>query len=169
VNGEPTGPGGSGARYLGRYRGRVVDVADPKAIGRMKVNVPEVLHDVESGWALPAFPVTGDGSGIFAVPPVGAGVWVEFEGGDPSRPVWVGGWFAEGAVPGEATPERLVVKTAGGHVVTLDDEGSTVEITDSGGARILLGSDGIELSKDGQKIAVGSSSVVINDGSLEVT
>ena len=69
-------------RYLGRYRGEVLDVEDPKSVGRVKVRVPEVLGDVDSGWALPAFAATGDGSGIYAVPPVGAGVWVEFEAGD---------------------------------------------------------------------------------------
>ena len=35
-------------RHLGRYRGEVVDVEDPKSIGRVKVKVPEVLGDVES-------------------------------------------------------------------------------------------------------------------------
>jgi len=163
VAGDGTG------RFFGRYRGRVVDVDDPKSIGRIRVAVPEVLRDVESGWALPAFAASGDAAGIFAVPPVDANVWVEFESGDPTRPVWVGGWFAEGSVPGDATPKKLVVRTVAGHTVTLDDDEETVEITDSGGARILLSSDGIELSKGGQKIVVGSSSVVINDGALEVS
>lgn len=170
---NPRDPGNSGARlsgrHLGRYRGEVVDVEDPKSIGRVKVKVPEVLGDVESGWALPAFAFTGDGSGMFAVPPVGAGVWVEFEGGDPARPVWVGGWFAEGAPPEGATPEKIILQTPGGHIITLDDEGGKLEITESGGASILLDSNGIELAKDGQKIVIGSSSVTINDGALEVT
>lgn len=159
---------GPATRYFGRYRGRVLDVADPKAIGRMKVAVPEVLRDVESGWALPSFPFTGDGAGMFAVPPVGAGVWVEFESGDPSLPVWVGGWFVEGGLPGAATPEKVVVMTPGGHAVTFDDDGGKVEIAEPGGATIVLTSDGIELSKGGQKIVIGSSSVVVNDGALEV-
>lgn len=157
------------ARYLGRYRGQVVDVDDPKSIGRVRVKVPEVLGDVDSGWALPAFALSGDGSGVFGVPPAGAGVWVEFEAGDPSRPVWAGGWFAEGSVPGSATPTKFVIQTPGGHVITLDDDGGTVEIKESGGATILMGSDGIEMTKGGQKVKVGSSSVTVNNGALEVT
>ena len=169
---NPSNPTRNTARmdnpYLSRYRGEVIDVEDPKSIGRIKVKVPEVLGDVDSGWALPAFAVTGGGSGLFAVPPVGAGVWVEFEGGDPSRPVWAGGWFAEGSTPADATPEKIMIMTPGGHVITLDDEGGKVEITESGGAKIVLDANGIELSMGSQKIVIGSSSVTINDGALEV-
>lgn len=169
-NSDPiTGLAGRGGRHLGRYRGEVVDVDDPRGIGRLRLRVPEVLSDVESGWALPAFPVTGKGVGLFAVPPVGAGVWVEFESGDPARPVWAGGWFAEGSAPDGAAPGVLVVATAAGHTITLDDEGGSVTIADSGGARIVLDANGIELAKGGQKVVVGSSSVTINDGALEVT
>lgn len=166
---DPTGVAPRlGGGHFGRYRGEVADVEDPKGIGRLRARVPEVLGDVETGWALPSFPASGDGSGVFAVPPVGAGVWVEFEGGDPARPVWVGGWFPEGAVPEKATPDKIVVATPGGHVVVLDDDAGSVTITDSGGARVVLDSNGIELSKGGQKVVVGQSSVSVNDGALEV-
>jgi len=156
-------------RYLGRYRGEVLDVEDPKSIGRVKVKVPEVLGDVDSGWALPAFAVSGDGSGIYAVPPVGAGVWVEFEAGDLSRPVWAGGWHKDGGLPKDATPKKFVLQTPGGHTLTLDDDGGKLEIKESGGNTITMDSDGIELKVGGQKVLIGSSSVKINDGALEVT
>lgn len=166
---DPTGVAPRfGGGHLGRYRGEVVDVDDPKGVGRVRVRVPQVLSDVDSGWALPAFPATGQGAGMFAVPPVGAGVWVEFEDGDPARPVWVGGWFAEGAVPEGATPGTFVVATPAGHVVVLDDDAKSVTITDAAGAHIVLDSSGIELTNGGQKIKVGSSSVTVNDGALEV-
>lgn len=156
-------------RYLGRYRGLVIDVEDPKSLGRLKLNVPEVLGDVDSGWALPSFAVTGSGSGLYGIPPVGAGVWVEFEAGDLSLPVWVGGWFADGSLPDGATPEKMILRTPGGAFVTLDDEAGAVEIAESGGNTVVINSDGIELSAGGQKIAITSSSVTINDGALEVT
>jgi uncharacterized protein involved in type VI secretion and phage assembly len=156
-------------RYLGRYRGEVLDVDDPKSIGRVKVKVPEVLGDVDSGWALPAFAATGDGSGIYAIPPVGAGVWVEFEAGDLSRPVWAGGWHKDGSLPTDASPKKFVIQTPGGHIVTLDDDGGKVEIKESGGNSIVMNSDGIELKVSGKKVAITSSSVSINDGALEVS
>lgn len=155
-------------RYLGRYRGEVLDVDDPKSIGRVKVRVPELLGDVDSGWALPAFAASGDGSGIYGIPPVGAGVWVEFEAGDLARPIWVGGWYADGALPEGATPDTIMIRTPGGHVLTLDDEGGALTITESGGNTIVMDSNGIELSVGGQKVAITSSKVSINDGALEV-
>jgi uncharacterized protein involved in type VI secretion and phage assembly len=167
--GVPGGIRRGNGRHFGRYRAQVVDVDDPRSVGRVRLQVPELLGDVESGWALPAFATSGDGSGMFAVPPVGALVWVEFEGGDVSRPVWVGGWFAEGTAPDGASPEKIVIRTPGGHVLTLDDDGGKLEIVESGGATITLDSSGIELAKGGQKVVIGSSSVTINDGALEVS
>ncbi len=155
-------------RHVGKYRGEVVDNEDPSVLGRLKVKVPQVLGEVDSGWALPCLPVTGDGSGIWAIPPVGAAVWVEFEDGDPSRPIWVGGWFAQGAEPESATPKQIVVKSAGGHLMVIDDDAGKIEITESGGAKIVLDSSGIELSKGGQKVVISDSSVNVNDGALEV-
>ena len=31
--------------------------------------------------------------GVFMVPQIGSGVWIQFEAGDPDRPVWTGGWW----------------------------------------------------------------------------
>ena len=46
-------------RYLGKFRGRVVDNDDPLRIGRVTVEVPDVLGDEPSTWALPCLPFTG--------------------------------------------------------------------------------------------------------------
>ena len=84
----------SNNRFLGKFRGRVVDNADPLQIGRITAQVPDVLGDVPSTWALPCLPFTGRGSGQYVVPQVGAGVWVEFEQGDPSFSIWTGCWLS---------------------------------------------------------------------------
>ncbi len=81
------------SRYYGKYRGIVEDNEDPENLGRIKALVPEVLGDVKSGWALPCVPYAGEGSGQYFMPPAGAGVWIEFEAGDPSRPIWSGCWW----------------------------------------------------------------------------
>src|SRR4051812_20807581 len=86
-------------RHYGKHRGTVTDIGDPRNQGRVKVNVPGILADVDSGWAMPCAPYAGDGTGFFAVPPVGAHVWVEFEAGDPSRPIWSGCWWPSGSLP----------------------------------------------------------------------
>src|SRR5437016_4989115 len=92
-------------RYFGKYRGQVTDNSDPDDLGRVKAKVPQVLGDVETGWALPAFAYGGaPGQGLFAVPDVGAGVWIEFEGGNLSYPIWAGTWFTSGDIPESAKP-----------------------------------------------------------------
>jgi uncharacterized protein involved in type VI secretion and phage assembly len=161
----------TGDRHPGKYRGIVTDNRDDKNLGRIRARVPEVLGNVQSGWALPASPFAGDGIGLFAVPPLGSGVWVEFEAGDVSRPVWSGCWWGEGQLPDGATPAIRTLKTSSGHTITLDDtEGSErLEIKDKHGAKIVMDASGIEISKGSQKIKLSQASVNINDGALEVT
>ena len=71
--------------YLGIYRGAVLDNADPMRLKRLKVHVPAFAGGAPLDWASPCVPV-----GKSAVPPIGAIVWVMFEAGDPSQPVWMG-------------------------------------------------------------------------------
>lgn len=71
-------------RFCCIYRGIVVDNVDPLSLMRLRVRVPKVLGDQEA-WALPSVPVGGT-----TIPPVGQNVWIAFESGDPSHPVWIG-------------------------------------------------------------------------------
>ena len=55
---------------------------------------------------MPCAPFAGSGVGFFALPPVGANVWVEFEGGDPDYPIWSGCFWGAGEVPAHAGRRR---------------------------------------------------------------
>ena len=83
--------------YYGKYRGTVVDNADPLKRGRLRVTVPAVLGAVEV-WASPCVPYAGPNLGFYAMPEVGTGVWIDFEAGDVSYPVWVGFFWNENDV-----------------------------------------------------------------------
>jgi len=72
-------------RFYGKYRGLVTDNQDPMQIGRIQASVPEVLGDVRTGWAVPCAPYAGTNAGLYAIPAVGAGVWIEFEAGNDAR------------------------------------------------------------------------------------
>ena len=131
-----------GERFYGKYRGLVAVNVDPHNRGRLKATVPEVLGEVPSSWALPAAPYAGTGAGLFAVPPVGAGVWVEFEAGDPSRPIWSGAWWASGEVPMDqkGTPARQnlkILRSDFGLLVALDDLAQTITLSDGAGLNLL--------------------------------
>ena len=130
-------------RFFGKYRGTVADNDDPEQQGRLRARVPEVLHDVETGWALPCAPYAARGAGLYAVPPVNAGVWIEFEAGDPSRPIWSGCYWTGRAIPrahdgADSSPARKVLRSEEGLLVALDDDGRTIAVSDASGANLLL-------------------------------
>ena len=129
-------------RFYGKYRGLVFDSADPLGVGRVRAWVPEVLHDVPSGWALPCAAYAGQGSGLYAIPAKDAGVWIEFEAGDTSRPIWSGAWWGEFEVPLDqaATPSepgRKILRSESGLMVSLDDTAHTISISDSTGQNLV--------------------------------
>ncbi len=131
----------SGKKYFGKYRGTVTQNIDPERKGRLQVEVPGVLGLVPSSWAEPCVPLagpTGPPMGIFLVPPIGAGVWVEFEKGDPSHPVWVGcRWGAQSDVPlaaqagNPAAPNMVLQSLTQNRIVisSVPGEGVTIETT----------------------------------------
>src|SRR5437588_10243146 len=130
--------------FYGKYRGIVTNIEDPLKMGRIKARVPDVLGEEPSGWALPCTPFAGDGMGFYALPSKDARVWIEFEQGDPDFPIWTGCWWgSQDELPDDAQQERykkVVIKTAGGHIISLDDSGSEITIQTSGGQKIVMNS-----------------------------
>src|SRR6266545_6563444 len=124
------------SRFYGKYRGMVTDNADPLNRGRARAHVPEVLGEVESGWCTACVPYAGADKGWFVIPEIDDGVWVEFEGGDPSRPIWVGSWWGDDDIPNDpdgsqATTQTKIFKSASGLIVDLDDKAKEIKISDS--------------------------------------
>ena len=69
----------------------------PMQQGRLQVQVPDVAGLAPASWAMPCVPVAGIQNGMFALPIIGSGVWVEFEQGDPDYPIWVGCFWGSAA------------------------------------------------------------------------
>ncbi|MCC5480612.1 phage baseplate assembly protein V [Streptomyces sp. NPDC059680] len=164
-------------RYLGKYRGTVVSNADPMGVGRLQVQVPDVLGDVPSTWAMPCFPLAGPGMGQFHLPPVGSGVWVEFEQGDPSYPIWTGCWYGaahevpEDAVTATNNP-NVVLQTPGLRQIVLSDEpgGKGITLKHPSGASIVIDDTGVHISNgQGAVISLVGPTVTINNDALSVT
>jgi uncharacterized protein involved in type VI secretion and phage assembly len=154
-------------RFFGKYRGTVTDV--DAATLRIKAKVPAVLADQPTGWCVPCVPYAGKGVGLAFLPEVGSGVWIEFEGGDVSYPIWAGCYWHDGEPPPDAAPAVKVIVTKAGHKLLLDDDGGTITLTDANNNTVTLDSNGITLRRGGSKIEVGDSEVNVNDGALEVT
>jgi len=94
------------AQFFGKYRGVVTDVNDPDVLGRIRVNLPGLIGAQTSGWALPCVPGGLSKAKGSALPKIGATVWIEFEQGDPGRPVWTGCFYTSaGGVPAALRPK----------------------------------------------------------------
>jgi uncharacterized protein involved in type VI secretion and phage assembly len=163
---------GAARAFYGLHAGRVADVQDPEQLGRIKVSVPSVFgaESAESQtWARPCFPV-----GHFFMPDVDDRVWVAFEHGDPTAPVWLGEWYAAGATPPEATaspPAKRVIRTASGHRILLDDTSGSekVVLEDAAGSRIELSADGMLLHAAGDlTIEAPGKTIFLKAASVDV-
>ena len=165
-------------KFYGKYRGTVTNNIDPMQMGRIQAIVPDVALTPLT-WAMPCVPIAGLQSGVFMVPMIGSGVWMEFEHGDPDFPIWVGGWFGSTAdVPALAlatTPglQAIVMQTTGQNTLMISDmPGPTGGIMLKGttGAMILINEIGITISNgQGATITMTGPSVVINEGALAIT
>jgi uncharacterized protein involved in type VI secretion and phage assembly len=170
-------------RVYGKYAGKVTDNQDSQNLGRVKVSVPAIFLG-EQKWAMPCVPYAGPQVGFYFIPPVGAGVWVEFEGGDVSRPIWVGCYWGTGELPPDATaPEvhvlatektTLVMDDSGNGVITAKNaQNATLTIdadirSEAGGATHTVGSSGVVSESAPGKLEVGGAGVTINSGAFTV-
>jgi len=154
-------------RYFGKFRGTVTDV-DAGTL-RIKATVPAVLADQPTGWCMPCVPYAGDGVGIAFLPEVGSGVWIEFEGGDISYPIWVGCYWRDGEQPPDATPTVKIIVTKSGSKLLLDDDEGTITLSDSNGNQMTLDGSGLTLERGSNSVQISDSEVNVNDGALEVT
>ncbi|HEY6796389.1 MAG TPA: phage baseplate assembly protein V [Kineosporiaceae bacterium] len=163
-------------RFYGKYRGQVVENVDPQGLGRLLVSVPDVLGLLPSSWAMPCVPMAGLQSGTFIVPPPGAGVWVEFEGGNPDYPIWVGCFWGSAA---ETPPTSKVVTPKAPVFLVETITKSKLAVSDTPippmkGAGVLVQSSSAAISVDTTGVTITAATinlvgtVNINNGALVV-
>ena len=169
-------------KYYGKYRGTVVNNIDPEQRGRIQAIIPDVLGLIPSSWAMPCVPIAGKQEGIFVVPQIGAGVWMEFEQGESDYPIWVGGFLGIAAevpalalVPPPIPPgQNIVLQTTLQNSIILSDAAPTpltggIVLKSATGAAIVVNDSGIYIQngKGASLIMVGPS-VTINNGALVI-
>ena len=169
------------SHHFGKYRGQVTDNADPTDRGRVKVRIPSVLGDNDV-WAMPCVPYAGAGVGFYCMPEPGTNVWVEFEAGDSSFPVWTGCFWGDGELPDDSNPDVKIWKTES-ISIRADDAASELKIeskngakvtieskveSDAGGATHTVDSSGVVSKQGASKLEVTNTSFSVNSGALEV-
>jgi len=157
----------------GKYRGKVVETVDPLQLGRIIALVPAISENPLS-WALPAMPYAGRGVGFFALPPLGANVWIEFEGGDANYPIWSGCFWGEGEMPAEpAFRTTIMLKTILGAISISDlDAELRLSLTAPDGlVSLVMNPTGIKLSLNDVSIAITQVAITLSHtpSTVEVT
>ncbi len=169
-------------KYYGKYRGTVVNNIDPEQRGRIQAIIPDVLGLIPSSWAMPCVPIAGKQEGIFVVPQIGAGVWMEFEQGESDYPIWVGGFWGIAAevpalalVPPPIPPgQNIVLQTTLQNSIVLSDAAPTpltggIVLKSATGATIIVNDSGIYIDNNkGASLIMVGKSVTINNGALVI-
>lgn len=174
---------GPNRTYYGKYRGTVLLNVDPEQRGRLQLTIPDVLGPLSSSWAEPCVPLagpTGPPMGVYMVPPIGTGVWVEFEHGDPDHPIWVGcRWGAQSDIPplaraGNPADPNIVIQSLLQHTFMISDMPPTpatggIILKSTTGAMIVVNDSGIYIQNGkGASITMVGPTVTINNGALAV-
>jgi hypothetical protein len=171
-------------KFFGIYRGTVLNNIDPDFRGRLTLTVPDVTSLIPTTWAEPCVPLagpTGPPMGVFMVPPIGAGVFVQFIYGSPDYPVWMGCyWGAQSDVPpfaktGLPTSPNIVLQSLTQNSIVISDlpgptGGIMIKVAAS---TIMVTTDGIQILAPKLEVTAADISLTgvtdINAGALKVT
>jgi hypothetical protein len=161
-------------KYYGKFRGTVINNVDLEQRGRIQALVPDVLGIAPSSWALPCLPIAGKQMGVYAVPQIGSGVWIEFEQGDSDYPIWTGCFWGIAAelpalaLTGNPLSPSIVMQTALQNTIVISDLPPPVGgiMLKSGLSTLIVGTDGIKIIAP--KIEINGVTI-INQGALTVT
>jgi Type VI secretion system/phage-baseplate injector OB domain len=161
----------SGEKFYGIYSATVISNVDPMLQGRITVMVPDVGGVTPSTFVNPCVPMAGKQQGTFMVPQIGSTVWIQFEAGDPDKPVWMGGsWPDPALVP---TAALIPVEPPGQTIVFQTSMQQLFMISDAPALPMLApvpapappGTGGIVLrSPTGAMIVVNDAGIFINNG-----
>jgi uncharacterized protein involved in type VI secretion and phage assembly len=181
---------GLGGRWYGVYPAIVTDIKDPDGQGRVKVTLPWSVDPGGArydAWARLATLMAGKNRGSWFIPETNDEVLIAFEGGDTRRPYVVGAlWNGSDPPPASMDSsgrndkkvlrsrngvkvtlddssgrEQFIAETPGGQRITLRDGPGAVEIVDSNGNSIRLGSSGIDVK--------ATANVTVTANVVEVT
>jgi hypothetical protein len=170
-------------RFWGKYRGTVLQNVDPQLRGRLMCQVPDVLGPAPSSWCEPCTPLAGPSGppmGVYLVPPIGAGVWVEFEQGDPNHPIWSGcRWGASSDIPtmakaGNPADPNIVIQSLLQNMIMVSDMPPSpatggIVLKSATNAMIVVNDSGIYITNGkGASITMTGPTVTINNGALVI-
>ncbi|PRP92668.1 phage baseplate assembly protein V [Enhygromyxa salina] len=162
-------------RHFGKYRG-VVKNNTLDEYGRIQVTVSSVLDD-KRVWAMPCVPYAGKDVGMLFLPENEANVWIEFEGGDLSYPIWSGCYWKKEDVAGIKQDAKLKQIKTQKLTITIDDEAGSIKIENASGTVLEINGGNITATANGEitnqvktmKTKLNVIKFDVHDGAMSVT
>jgi phage baseplate assembly protein V len=145
--------------------GLVKSVEDPSGLGRVQLTFP-TMGGVTSAWAPVATDLAGNNRGAWFMPEVEDEVLVAFDQGNFDHPYVVGFLWNGNDKPPETEVKNRIIKTPGGHQLRFEDK--------DGAKKVILKTDGglvITMDDTQQSIEVkgGGRAITMQAGQLKIT
>lgn len=165
-------------KYYSSYRAFVYKRDDPEGYGRLQLYIPDI-YGVKpyTYWAWQVGTPAGMNYGWHWIPQEGELVYVEFEGGDPRKPLWKYGHFGSSIgknnenhheiSPELRDPDKYWFRTPKGMGIMFDDKTKEIKVYGgelkyvSLGTTIIVGKNKIEVTDTGINITAGDGKVYV--------
>lgn len=133
-------------------------------MNRVKVCVPEVMGGVFA-WAYPKGQHGSISSGFkFLAPKVGDTVFVTFEFGDPTKPLWeYHGWGMSQIPQPLDGPNKMGIVTPEGNLIVIDDDNGELNLHFNGSVNVRSEKE-IVINAEGDINVSSGDSVILNTG-----
>ena len=149
-------------KFWGKYRATVLEALTGDDLGKLVVSAPDVFGTAPSPTVWPCVPFAGPSHGFFSIPEVGDGVWIEFEGGNPSQPIWTGCWWAANDLSSVSQANVRTWFTSTGMQIVMDDGQTQLSLIHPGGGTIVMTQTDITL-------AIGATQMKLNSSGISFT
>lgn len=160
--------------------GKVINLLDPLALGRVQVQLPSIDSLDLSPWARVAVPMAGIAHGFYFIPNLNDEVLVAFEHGDVNAPYILGSlWNAMAPPPlPSPLPQIRMIRTLVGNTIMFSEIPPTITIQtpslqtivmSPAGIQIQTGASIVNMTPDGVTITGTPNLNLIASAALNIT
>jgi len=156
--------------YYSNYPAYVIENEDPLGQGRLLVLLGTILGPTSNPvWAYPKGSWSGDDCGIQIIPEIKDIVWVEFQNGKVTSPIWSFYFHHVDKKPEEfKSPKVYGLKTPAGYLVTIDEADDSVLIKSPKGPTVSIIKEVVEIKTPANTLTLDSTGISINANTNDI-
>ncbi|BAH40477.1 hypothetical protein GAU_3435 [Gemmatimonas aurantiaca T-27] len=146
--------------------GIVESLEDPTGQGKIRLSFPWMGPAMKSAWAPVSTPLAGKDRGCFMMPEVGDEALVAFEHGDFDHPFILGFLWNGSDLPPENEPQMRIIRTPGGHELRFEDKPGAKKVVVKTEGGLMLTMDDAQQSIT---LTGGGRAVTMQSGQVKIT